>query len=359
MDTGHRILSRPYLRLECLFLLFLCYGLSLISDLEYSTYEEHDVRKFTESLGYRVVTDFLKLLPYGLYYWGFLKRYVFQRNLVGILLATLGFVVVYHIFNQYVINWAVSEADFVADDLRRRALRSLKRPIIGFPINYLLIAAIIPLLGLAFLVRSLTQATQLKALTEQQLVAELGYLKAQLQPHFFFNTLNNIYALALKQSAETAPMIARLGEMMRYVLYQAAQQTVPLQGEVNFLGGFIELARIRYPPTSQIHFEVQGICPTYQIEPLLLLPFVENAFKHGLEEETDKGFVHVILCQTEDELVLAVENSKPDTRRAGSDRGVGLANVYKRLDLLYPGHYQIDTQDTPTTYQVTLTLRIA
>ncbi|MEZ0487542.1 sensor histidine kinase [Fibrella aquatica] len=359
MDTGYRLLSRPYLKLECLFLLFLCFGLSLISDLEYSTYEEHDVRKFTESLGYRVVTDFLRLLPYGLYYWGFLKRYVFQRNLVGILLATLGFVVVYHVFNQYVINWAVAEADFVADDLQRRALRSLKRPIIGFPINYLLIAAIIPLLGLAFLVRSLTQAAQLKALTEQQLVAELGYLKAQIQPHFFFNTLNNIYALALKQSADTAPMIARLGEMMRYVLYQTTQRTVPLQGEVNFLGGFIELARIRYPPTSQIHFEVQGIRPTYQIEPLLLLPFVENAFKHGLEEEVEHGFVHVVLCQTENELVLVVQNSKSVSPKIGSSRGVGLANVHKRLDLLYPGQYQLDVLDELATYRVTLTLQTA
>lgn len=333
--------------------------MSLISDLEYSTYEEHDVRRWTNSLGYRVVNDFLKLIPYGLYYWGFLKRYVFKRSITGMLLSTVGFVLVYHIFNKYVINWAVAEADFVADDLRRRAVRWLNQPTTVFPINYLLISAIFPLLGLAFLVRSLTQATQLKALKEQQLISELNYLKAQLQPHFFFNTINNIYALALKQSVETAPMVARLGELMRYVLYEAARQTVPLQGEVDFLAGFIALARIRYPTTIQIQFEVQGIQPTCQIEPLLLLPFVENAFKHGLEEETDRGFVHVVLCQTEDELLLAVENSKPATRRVGSVKGVGLANVYKRLDLLYPGQYQIDIQDAPTTYQVTLTLHIA
>src|SRR5204862_234604 len=98
---------------------------------------------------------------------------------------------------------------------------------------------------------------------------------------------------------------------------------------------------------------------TCQIAPLLLLPFFENAFKHGLEEETDKGFVHIVLCQTEDELVLAVENSKPVTQRAGNYKGVGLANVYKRLDLLYTGRYQIDIQDDPAIYQVTLTLHIA
>lgn len=349
--------SPNYVWLETGFLFFLSFMIALISDLEYSAYEEHDVAQFTHELGYRVVTELLEMTLYGAYYWGFLKRYVFRRNIAGVIICTLGFIAFYHLFNKYIVNWTVVQADFVSDDSRQRALRRLNNPNLLFPVNYLLVSAIIPLLGLAFLVRSLTQERQLKSLREQQFISELNYLKAQIHPHFFFNTLNNIYALALKQSADTAPTVARLGELMRYILYEASQKTVPLTQEIAFLSSYIALARIRYPPTTQIDFDVQGIQPDSLIEPLLLLPFVENAFKHGLEQETAAGTVAIVLCQTPDELVLEVSNSKPQNQNTGETTGIGLVNVARRLDLLYPNTHQLTVKNEPDRYQVTLTLK--
>jgi hypothetical protein len=348
--------SPNYVWLEASFLFFLSFMIALISDLEYSAYEENDISKFTRELGYRVVTEFLEMVLYGLYYWGFLKRYVFRRNVIGIIVCTLSFIALYHLFNKYIINWAVVHADFVSDGLRKRSLRRLNAPDLLFPVNYLLISVIFPLLGLAFLVRSLTQETQLKALREQQFISELNYLKAQIHPHFFFNTLNNIYALALKQSTDTAPMVARLGELMRYILEEASQKTVPLAREITFLSSYIALAKIRYQTTIQIQFDVQGVRPEYLIEPLLLLPFIENAFKHGLEQETASGFVDIVLCQTQRELILDVSNSKPSAQKTDETTGIGLANVSKRLELLYPSNYQLEVKDDPDSYRVTLTL---
>lgn len=352
-----RLTSPSYVWLETGFLFFLSFMIALISDLEYSAYEEHDVSQFTHELGYRVVTELLEMALYGVYYWGFLKRYVFRRNVVGVVICMLSFIAFYHLFNKYIVNWAVVQADFVSDDARQRALRRLNNPNLLFPVNYLLVSAIIPLLGLAFLVRSLTQERQLKSLREQQFISELNYLKAQIHPHFFFNTLNNIYALALKQSADTAPMVARLGELMRYILHEASQKTVPLAQEIAFLSSYIALAKIRYQTTTQINFDVQGIRPDSLIEPLLLLPFVENAFKHGLDQETAAGTVAIVLCQTPDELILDVSNSKPKEQKTKETTGIGLVNVAKRLDLLYPGTHQLTVKNEPACYQVTLMLR--
>lgn len=196
----------------------------------------------------------------------------------------------------------------------------------------------------------------MKELKEQQLISELNYLKAQLHPHFFFNTINNIYALALKQSAQTAPMVARLGEMMRYILYEADQPTVPLSRELTFLSDYIEVEKIRHQAHIDIQFDVQGIRQDYRMEPLLLLPFIENAFKHGLEEETKNGFVHIVLCQTDRDLTLQVSNSIPQSVKKAAVSGIGIQNVRKRLDILYPAKYQLDINETPELYEVTLIL---
>lgn len=349
--------NRKYFWMEFGFLFFLSFVVTIISDLEYSAYEEHNISNFANDIGYRIVTEFLEMVPYAIYYWGFLKRYVFKRNITGIILSTVGFVIFDHVFDKYVINWAVAHAGFISESLRKRALEDLLRPGIKFTFNHLLVSSVFPIIGLAFLIRSLTQETQVKALKEQQLSSELNYLKAQIHPHFFFNTINNIYSLALKQSADTAPMVARLGEMMRYILYEADQQTVPITREIAFLSSYIEVEKMRHPHNIDIKFDTQGISPGYQIEPLMLLPFIENAFKHGLEQETGTGYVNIIICQTENELMLDVSNSKPQQQAQQTSPGIGLKNVLKRLNILYPEKHRLDVKDNTSSYQAVLTLQ--
>lgn len=349
-------MNRKYFWLEFGFIFFLSFVIALISDLEYSAYEEHNIAKFSIDFGYRVVTESFALIAYSVYYWGFLKGYVFRRKLLGVILCSFAFVILNHLFDKYVTNWVLAHTGFVSPELRRRALKELLNPRIFFTFNYPLISTIFPLTGLAFLVRSLSQDSDMKALKEQQLLSELNYLKAQLHPHFFFNTINNIYGLALKQSPQTAPMVARLGDMMRYVLYEADQPTVPLARELTFLTDYIEVEKIRHQQGIDIQFDKQGIRPDYCIEPLLLLPFIENAFKHGLEEETKTGFVSIVICQTEEELTLQVSNSIPELIKAKETSGLGIRNVRKRLDILYPGKHQLEMTEEPGTYEVNLIL---
>ena len=186
------------------------------------------------------------------------------------------------------------------------------------------------------------------------MISELTYLKAQLQPHFFFNTLNNIYSLALIQSKDTAPLVAKLAEMMRYILYKSDEKLVSLKEEVAFLQNYVEVERIRYRSAIKINFETQGIDEESKISPLLLLPFIENAFKHGIEEEEKDGFVNIIICKTEDELTLEVSNSIAKTKE--NLGGIGLVNVKKRLEILYPNSHLLAIENDGIVYNVNLTL---
>lgn len=292
----------------------------------------------------------------AIYYWYFLKKFVFKRSLAGVVLSSIGMVIISKLVDKFIGNWLIIHSSFISARLQKEAIQSLLQTRIVFNFNYPIARVILPLTGLAYLVRSLTQETQMEALKQQQLLSELNYLKAQIHPHFFFNTLNNIYSLALKQSAQTAPMVAKLGEMMRYILYEADQKTVLLSREVSFIMNYIEVEKIRHQQNKQIQLDVQGIEPHSKIEPLLLLPFVENAFKHGLEQETAGGYVQVVICQTAQELILNIKNSKPGSS-AHQEKGIGLQNVSKRLNILYPAKYQLNVNDREHCYEVTLTLQ--
>jgi sensor histidine kinase YesM len=349
--------TNKYLRIELGFLFFISFVITLISDLEYSAFEQQNILKFSEDIDYRFVCGTFSFLVYGALYWGFLKHYVLKKNIVGIILCLLGFFLIYRLADHYILNWVIVHLDFISAEIRTRTLEDMNSQRMHFAISYLLISAIFPLLGLAFLVRTLHQNEEMSVIKEQQLYSELNYLKAQLHPHFFFNTLNNIYALALKQSVDTAPIVAKLGEMMRYILYEAAQPVVSLLREIEFISNYVAVERIRHQQNVTIDFDVQGLDNTYQIEPLLILPFVENAFKHGLEQELGNGHVHIVICQTENELLLEVTNSKPKATLIDTKKGIGISNVVRRLDLLYPNKYQLTTNDEEKQYRIILSLQ--
>ncbi len=194
-------------------------------------------------------------------------------------------------------------------------------------------------------------------LETQTMQSELRFLKSQINPHFLFNTLNNLYALTLKKSDEAPEIVIKLSEMMRYMLYECNEKRVPLRKEVNYLRNYLDLERLRQGSNISISFDVEGQVEHQQIAPLMFIPFLENSFKHGLSNQITQGYVHILL-QVEDQHVhFYIENSKPDTppspdkRRSG---GIGLVNVRRRLDLLYPGQYELTIEDKPKSYAVNL-----
>ena len=189
-------------------------------------------------------------------------------------------------------------------------------------------------------------------------VVELKSLKDQINPHFLFNTLNNLYGLTRQNPDKAGEVVLRLSGLMQYMLYEGNLTTVPLQKEITYLENYLALERIRYGPELHLSFQISGPVGQVLIAPLLLLPFVENAFKHGLSRQLGDAWLQIQLAVTPDELTFKVENSKPESPDTPSDTGIGLPNVAKRLDLLYPSRHRLRQVGGPDSFLITLTIAL-
>jgi two-component system, LytTR family, sensor kinase len=200
---------------------------------------------------------------------------------------------------------------------------------------------------------------EVEELQTQNMQSELNFLKSQINPHFLFNTLNSLYALTLKKSDLAPEIVLRLSEMMRYMLYECNEKQVFLSKEVNYIQNYLELERLRQNKSIDLKFEVQGTLHQQTIAPLLFIPFIENCFKHGLSNHIGHGFVHILLKIEENQAFLSVINSKPDTLPMRSEQksgGIGLVNVRRRLELLYPNNYTLNVVENAATYTINLTI---
>ena len=209
------------------------------------------------------------------------------------------------------------------------------------------------------------QATQLLEQTAQQLekeklAAELKLLKSQINPHFLFNTLNNLYVLTLNQSKHAPLMVHKLSELMSYMLYDSNQAEVPLDKEIQYIRNYIDLEKIRYGDRLDVSLNIYGGIEGILVAPLLILPFVENSFKHGARKQLHDGWIHVDIEIQDNALTLKVENSKPDFQNAHSkSSGLGLANVRRRLEHLYPNRYSLQLFDEPDTHMAILRISLS
>lgn len=192
-------------------------------------------------------------------------------------------------------------------------------------------------------------------LKKEKTEAELKYLKGQLNPHFLFNTLNNIYSLAMKEgSHQTSEAILRLSKMMRFVLYEAGSSYIPLKDELALIQDYINLERLRYSNRLEIRYSENVDDPGQQIAPLLLIHFVENAFKHGASETRNESFVDIVVSLVNRQLEVTVVNSKGDDI-VKSETSIGMENITKQLGILYPDH-TLEITDTDQKYSVYLSI---
>lgn len=191
-------------------------------------------------------------------------------------------------------------------------------------------------------------------LENQRLTAELSFLKSQINPHFLFNSLNSIYSLAYQKSDTTPEAILKLSEIMRYMLYDCNDNKVELSKELQYLHNFIDLQKIRFGNKAFINFEVHGEVDDQHIVPLLLISFIENAFKHGVANDPASP-ISLKINLSEGNLYFFIQNKKHMHNRDASG-GIGLINVKRRLDLLYPSKYKLEIRDENDTYTVQLSL---
>ncbi|HRQ49253.1 MAG TPA: histidine kinase [Agriterribacter sp.] len=187
--------------------------------------------------------------------------------------------------------------------------------------------------------------------------AELSYLKLQINPHFLFNTLNNIYALASAQSPQTPAAVMKLSEIMRYVTEDAQEDTVPLESEIRYIANYIELQKMRSNSMLDLKFTVSGDLTSGSIAPLLLISFVENAFKFGVSNH-EKSHIVIDIRASRHALLMHVGNSifvRPENRHASP---IGITNTQRRLELLYPGKYSLRMGKKDNVFNIDLKIEL-
>lgn len=194
------------------------------------------------------------------------------------------------------------------------------------------------------LLHYLAEKRRASQLEQERLAAELQFLKTQINPHFFFNTLNNLYGLALERSDKTPDLLLRLSDIMSYLLYESSAEAVPLEKELSVLEAFIALEKLRHGDRAVVAFSVKGDAAPWRLPPLLLLPFVENAFKHGLKNSSTVCHIDIILDIQEKTLCFSVQNDFTAASHVSENSGLGLENVRRRLALLLPDHHHLETR---------------
>ena len=235
-----------------------------------------------------------------------------------------------------------------------------RRPPSKFFVNLLLVA-------IAYVIATLVETFLFVQRKDEELIinknealqTELKLLKSQINPHFLFNALNNIYALSAIDSGRTQQSISYLSDMLRYVLYECDHEMVPLQKEVDYIKNYVKLFSLKnsksYPITTKFHIE----SPTINIAPMVLIPFVENALKHSNIEKITGTFVHIKLHADSNLIDFEIENSKPANNIIKDGvGGIGIENVKKRLAILYPNSHQLSINETSEAFKVNLKLKL-
>lgn len=192
---------------------------------------------------------------------------------------------------------------------------------------------------------------------QEKIVAELQLLKAQVHPHFLFNTLNNIYSFSLENSPKTPGLILKLSNLLSYMLYDCRSAEVRLEKELEIMNNYIELERERYGKQIDISWKVSGEVRDTFIAPLMMLPFLENAFKHGTSEQIEKSWLSVDISVVRNMLKVKIANSKNEYS-ANSNHGIGIANIRKRLGLIYPENHELKISDEDSFFVVSLMIRL-
>lgn len=287
------------------------------------------------------------LTVYGLYKWFLFKRryLLFAVTLIG---SAIFFIVL-----QRVIIYYVTYPIFFPNLKPSRSFTDINW-FYSFSNIYLVVAvvSVIKLLRISF-----KQQENARELDKEKTEAELKFLKSQIHPHFLFNTLNNLYALTLDKSDKAPEVVLKLSDLLNYMLYECNEPYMLVTKEIHLLENYLSLERIRYGEQLDLNFQVTGEIVGKRLAPMLLLPFAENAFKHGVSKVRKDANVSILLDCTGNILSFSVRNSRallPDHDVAGYTEGIGLKNVQRRLDLLYPEKHQLTLEQTDKEFSIHL-----
>ncbi len=200
---------------------------------------------------------------------------------------------------------------------------------------------------------------EIQKLKSEKVEAELKFLKAQLHPHFLFNTLNNLYALTLERSDKASDVVLKLSDLLDYVLYECEAEMVPLQKEIKQMENYIGLEKLRFGPRLKIEYKIGEIPLTWVVPPMSLMTLLENSFKHGASKSMDNSWICMRLDVDQDTLTFTIKNPKRKTKTSEKQPsgGIGLANLNNRLKLIYQENYTLDIEEDDSTFAVVLKIK--
>lgn len=220
------------------------------------------------------------------------------------------------------------------------------------------VAIVMTALMIGYVVREfLLKLKTEKEIKSRQTVAELSLLKSQISPHFLFNMLNSLYALSLRKSDDTPGVILQLSDILRYSLYETREREVDVLDEIAIIETYLAIQKIRISETAHIFFTHKGISAADRIAPMLLLPLIENAFKHGVDSTAGDSYIDAAVFKHEDRLVFTCENNYKESKESIVG-GIGIENIQKRLQLIYPSRYKLDIKRTEGVFKITLSILI-
>ncbi len=214
-------------------------------------------------------------------------------------------------------------------------------------------------IGLKSVVDYLQLQNKMAQMAKEKAEAELNFLKSQINPHFLFNSLNAVYFLIDKGNRTARTALLKFSDMLRYQLYECNGEKIPIEKEISYLKDYVALQQLRVPDNTDIQFNCEGAVENFSIEPLLLIPFVENSFKHLSHFTTDKeNKVHISLSRNNGSMQFSVFNTTEHNSSKPKEGGIGLVNVKKRLELLYPDKHQVSITEDEDWFRVDLTLSL-
>jgi two-component system, LytTR family, sensor kinase len=307
-----------------------------------------------------ILNNVLIIAFYYLNTYLFIPKLLDQKKFVGYILLILGLLIFYgccpRIYHYFFGSFQTPSAILRTGPPRPR---NFQQPILAPGNIAIFLLVFVFSTGIKVINQWLRSEQRNKEIANEKLKAELSFLKAQVNPHFLFNTLNNIYALASSNSEATGPAVMKLSNIMRYVLTEARNDLVPLEKEIQFTTHYIELQKMRLTMKASIDFTVKGDPIGRQIAPLILLPFVENAFKYGISTR-EYSPITLLLDIRADSLYFSVSNQKHHhtLMKLAENTGIGISNTRRRLDLLYDGQYDLEIIDEAATFTVHLNIPI-
>ena len=313
---------------------------------------------------YWIKQSVMFLLLIGLYYLNsgvMVPRLLYRQKLAKFILLHIAIILLLLSAGFIYEGW-VHLPEGIAKSINDKFVGKLQIKLSGMKLDATLLLTSCLLVGFSTSI-SITRIWQKDLLKSQQLVqkqldSELSFLKAQIHPHFFFNTLNNIYSLTFIDVESSRASLHKLSRMMRYLLYETQNDRTSLQREINFVKDYIELMQLRVNKHTTVEFEEPRIITEKAIAPMILLPFVENAFKHGVHSVKESRIL-VKIRQDSNVLVLEVENTLFPHREQGIDNGgIGLSNTRRRLELIYAEQYHLHFGPDKEKYFVHLELEL-